>query len=42
MSNFKPLSTDAKRTSVAVALLAVVGQVLFVSSLFGGFHVAIA
>lgn len=32
------LSAEAKRTSIAVALLAVVAQLLFVGGLFGGFH----
>lgn len=38
MRKLKLLSTEAKRTSVAVALLTAVGQLLFVGSLFGGFH----
>ena len=42
MSKFMLLSTDAKRMSVAVAILSAVTQVLFVSSLFGGFHGTIA
>ena len=37
----KLLSTEAKRTSIAIALLAVVGQVLFIGNLFGGLHGAI-
>jgi hypothetical protein len=40
MRCFNLISTEAKRTSVAVALLAAVGQLLFVTSLFGGIHVA--
>jgi len=36
------LSAEAKRTSVAVALLSAVCQVIFVGSLFGGFHGTIA
>ncbi len=38
MRKLKLLSAEAKRTSIAVALLTAVGQVLFVSSLFGGIH----
>jgi len=38
MHKFNLLSAEAKRTSIAVALLGAVGQVLFVGSLFGGFH----
>ena len=38
MRKLKLLSAEAKRTSIAVALLAAVGQLLFVGSLFGGFH----
>jgi uncharacterized membrane protein YgdD (TMEM256/DUF423 family) len=38
MRSLKLLSTQAKRSSIAVALLVAVGQVLFVGSLFGGFH----
>jgi hypothetical protein len=41
MRNLKLLSDDAKRTSVAVAILSAVTQVLFVGTLFGGFHGAI-
>jgi len=36
------LSAEAKRSSIAVALLSAVVQVLFVGSLMGGFHGAIA
>ena len=32
------LSVEAKRAAIAVAMLAAVGQLLFVGSLFGGFH----
>ena len=42
MRCLKLLSTEAKRTSIAVAMLAAVGQVLLVGSLFGGFHGTIA
>jgi hypothetical protein len=42
MSNLKLLSDEAKRTSVAVAILSAVTQLLFVGSLFGGFHGAVA
>jgi hypothetical protein len=41
MRKFKLLSAEAKRTSIAVALLTAVSQVLFVGSLFGGFHGAL-
>ena len=42
MRCLKLLSAEAKRTSIAVAMLASIGQILFVGSLFGGFHGAIA
>jgi hypothetical protein len=42
MRNLNLLSCEAKRTSVAVALLSAVTQLLFVGSLFGGFHGTIA
>ena len=42
MSCVRLLSDDAKRTSIGGALLAVVTQLLFLGSLFGGFHAIIA
>ena len=36
------LSAEAKRSSIAVAILSAVVQVLFVGSLMGGFNGAIA
>lgn len=41
MRCLKLISVEAKRTSIAVALLVAIGQALFVGSLFGGFHGAI-
>ncbi len=38
MRCLKLLSAEAKRSAIAVALLAAVGQLLFVGSLFGGLH----
>lgn len=38
MSCLKLVSAEAKRSAIAVAVLVAIGQVLFVGSLFGGFH----
>lgn len=42
MRCLKLISCEAKRTSIAVAMLAAVGQLLFIGSLFGGIHGMIA
>lgn len=42
MRCLKLVSTEAKHTSIAVAMLAAVGQLRFVASSFGGFHGTIA
>ena len=42
MRHLKLVSAEAKRMSIAVALLFSVGQILFVANLFGGFHGTVA
>jgi hypothetical protein len=41
MRCLKLLSSEAKRSSIAVAILSTVVQLLFVGSLMGGFHGAL-